>query len=198
MKIRNIIYSAAAAAMVAGCSLDEVPYGFYSQDNFYQTEADAESGLMYAYNALNYLEYLRGIWYLGDIPSEAMYPKSSEPGDIHMLQDWTVTPETELTLYYFKYCYIGINRANTVITIEGIVKNDDTAIGSIDEMDAVRVWTATGSLHVQLPRPMPVRVVNYAGQVIRSWQAVEGDQAVSLPDGAYIVIAGDRHFKVVL
>ena len=89
-------------------------------------------------------------------------------------------------------------RANTVITIEGIVKNDDTAIGSIDEMDAVRVWTATGSLHVQLPRPMPVRVVNYAGQVIRSWQAVEGDQAVSLPDGAYIVIAGDRHFKVVL
>ena len=101
--------------MVAGCSLDETPYGFYSQDNFYQTEADAESGLMYAYNALNYLEYLRGIWYLGDIPSECMYPKASEPGDIHMLQDWTVTPETELTLYYFKYCYIGINRANTVI-----------------------------------------------------------------------------------
>ena len=26
-----------------------------------------------------------------------------------------LTPETELTLYYFKYCYIGINRANTVI-----------------------------------------------------------------------------------
>ena len=51
--IRNIIFSAAAAAMVAGCSLDETPYGFYSQDNFYQTEADAESGLMYAYNALN-------------------------------------------------------------------------------------------------------------------------------------------------
>lgn len=89
-------------------------------------------------------------------------------------------------------------RANTVITIEGIVKNDDTSIGSIDETDVVRVWTATGSLHIQLPRPMPVRVVNYAGQVIRSWQAVEGDQAVSLPDGAYIVIVGDRHFKVVL
>lgn len=89
-------------------------------------------------------------------------------------------------------------RANTVITIEGIVKNDDTAIDSIDETDVVRVWTATGSLHIQLLRPMPVLIVNYAGQVIRSWQAVEGDQAVSLPDGAYIVIVGDRHFKVVL
>lgn len=87
--------------------------------------------------------------------------------------------------------------ANTVITIEGIVKNDDTAIGSV-ETDVVRVWTASGLLHIQLPQPLPVRVVNYAGQVIRSWQAVEGDQTVSLPDGAYIVIVGDRHFKVVL
>ena len=57
---------------------------------------------MYAYNALNYLEYLRGIWYLGDIPTETMYPKSDEPGDIHMLQQWTVNSETELTMYYFK------------------------------------------------------------------------------------------------
>lgn len=98
-----------------GCSLDEEPYGFYSGENFYNTEDDAESGLMYAYNALNYLEYLRGIWYVGDIPTETMYPKPSEPGDIHRLQNWTVNSETELTWYYFKYCFIGINRANTVI-----------------------------------------------------------------------------------
>ena len=32
-----------------------------------------------------------------------MYPKSDEPGDIHMLQQWTVNSETELTMYYFKY-----------------------------------------------------------------------------------------------
>ena len=75
-------------ACFSACSLDETPYGFYSSDNFYKTEEDAESGLMYAYNALNYLEYLRGIWYLGDIPTETMYPKSDEPGDIHMLQQW--------------------------------------------------------------------------------------------------------------
>lgn len=101
--------------LLTSCSLEEVPYGFYSSANFYRTEEDAESGLMYAYNALNYLEYLRGIWYLGDIPTETMYPKSDEPGDIHMLQQWTVNSETELTMYYYKYCFIGINRANTVI-----------------------------------------------------------------------------------
>lgn len=101
--------------LAGGCSLAEEPYGFYSTGNFYRTEADAESGLMYAYNALNYLEYLRGIWYIGDIPTETMYAKSDEPGDIHLLDNWTFTANTELTWYYFKYCYIGINRANTVI-----------------------------------------------------------------------------------
>ena len=110
------IYTAIAAILaLSACSLQEKSYGFYSGDNFYKTEEDAESGLMYAYNALNYLEYLRGIWYVGDIPTDDMYPKSDEPGDIHMLENWTVTPNTELTHYYYKYCYIGINRANMVI-----------------------------------------------------------------------------------
>lgn len=113
--MKKIISTLAALCLLTACSLDETPYGFYSSGNFYKTEEDAESGLMYAYNALNYLEYLRGIWYLGDIPTETMYPKSDEPGDIHMLQQWTVNSETELTMYYYKYCYIGINRANTVI-----------------------------------------------------------------------------------
>ena len=112
--IQKLIILTIAIGM-AGCSLEEKPYGFYSSENFYKTEADAQSGLMYAYNALNYLEYLRGIWYVGDIPTETMYPKASEPGDIHALQTWTVNSNTELTWYYFKYCYIGINRANTVI-----------------------------------------------------------------------------------
>ena len=113
--MKRIFHLLVTCSLLTACSLDETPYGFYSSDNFYKTEEDAESGLMYAYNALNYLEYLRGIWYLGDIPTETMYPKSDEPGDIHMLQQWTVNSETELTMYYFKYCYIGINRANTVI-----------------------------------------------------------------------------------
>lgn len=124
--MKNKILSAVAGAtmlLTVGCSLQEDPYGFYSSENFYNTEADAESGLMYAYNALNYLEYLRGIWYIGDIPTETMYAKPDEPGDIHMLDQWTVDSNTELTHYYFKYCYIGINRANTVIARVGGMTN---------------------------------------------------------------------------
>jgi len=114
--MKKILSITAVALILCSCSLKEVPYGFYSKDNFYQTSKDAESGLMYAYNALNYLEYLRAIWYIGDIPTETMYAKSDEPGDIHLLDNWTFNSETELTWYYFKYCYIGINRANTVIS----------------------------------------------------------------------------------
>lgn len=139
--MKKIIFTLAAVGMLSACSLDETPYGFYSSDNFYKTEEDAESGLMYAYNALNYLEYLRGIWYLGDIPTEAMYPKSDEPGDIHMLQQWTVNSETELTMYYFKYCYIGINRANTVIErVSGGNLNETVKNRVVGEALFLRAW----------------------------------------------------------
>ena len=139
--MKKIIFTLAAVCMLSACSLDETPYGFYSSDNFYKTEEDAESGLMYAYNALNYLEYLRGIWYLGDIPTETMYPKSDEPGDIHMLQQWTVNSETELTMYYFKYCYIGINRANTVIDrVSGGNLNETVKNRVVGEALFLRAW----------------------------------------------------------
>lgn len=130
-----------SVAVLAACSLEETPYGFYSSDNFYQSEEDAESGLMYAYNALNYLEYLRGIWYVGDIPTDDMYPKSDEPGDIHMLESWTVTSSTELTHYYYKYCYIGINRANMVIERVGNGKlSDEVKNRAVGEARFLRAW----------------------------------------------------------
>ena len=31
--------------MLSSCNLDETPYGFYSEDNFYKTEADAEAAV---------------------------------------------------------------------------------------------------------------------------------------------------------
>ena len=137
---RKLIFIILSAALTA-CSLEETPYGFYSAGNFYQTEEDAESGLMYAYNALNYLEYLRGIWYVGDIPTDDMYPKSDEPGDIHMLENWTVTSNTELTHYYFKYCYIGINRANAIISkISGSKLSEEVRNRVVGEAYFLRAW----------------------------------------------------------
>jgi len=113
--MKKTIFTTFVCCALAACSLQEEPYGFYSDDNFYRSEADAESGLMYAYNALTFLEYSRGIFYIGDIPTETMSPKSDEAGDVYQLENWIAGRETEQLKYYFKFCYIAVNRANAVI-----------------------------------------------------------------------------------
>lgn len=139
---RLIFTIIAASAMLTGCNLQEEPYGFYSDNNFYKTEADAESGLLYAYNALTFLEYSRGIFYLGDIPTETMRPKSDEAGDVYQLENWIAGRETEQLIYYFKYCYISINRANTVLAhTEGSTSLSDEARRRISgEAYFLRAW----------------------------------------------------------
>lgn len=116
MKMKKyILLMSVAAVLMNSCSLEEKSYGFYSDDNFYKSEADATSALLYAYNALTFLEYSRGIFYLGDIPTETMSPKTDEAGDVYQLENWICTNQTEQLEYYFKFCYIAINRANSVL-----------------------------------------------------------------------------------
>ena len=57
------------------CSLEEYPYGFYSEENFYKTAADAEAAVNYIYDAINYIEYSRSIVFLGDMNTDVMNPK---------------------------------------------------------------------------------------------------------------------------
>ena len=86
--MKNLLYIISLCGLLTACDLQEEPYGFYSDDNFYKSETDAESGLLYAYNALTFLEYSRGIFYIGDIPTETMSPKSDEAGDVYQLENW--------------------------------------------------------------------------------------------------------------
>lgn len=118
MKKNKLIISFLAGALALGsCDLDETAYGFYSEDNFFKTAADAESALMYAYGTLNYLEYSRTIFFLGDMPSEVMTTKSDASAENQDLNNWKVDNfKTNSSLEnYFKYAFIGVNRANAVI-----------------------------------------------------------------------------------
>ena len=91
--MKNLLYIISLCGLLTACDLQEEPYGFYSDDNFYKSETDAESGLLYAYNALTFLEYSRGIFYIGDIPTETMSPSFSTrlPG-----MPWMMTSLTEM------------------------------------------------------------------------------------------------------
>ncbi|MBD9238156.1 MAG: RagB/SusD family nutrient uptake outer membrane protein [Alistipes onderdonkii] len=139
--MKNLLYIISLCGLLTACDLQEEPYGFYSDDNFYKSETDAESGLLYAYNALTFLEYSRGIFYIGDIPTETMSPKSDEAGDVYQLENWIANRETEQLQYYFKYCYIGINRANTVIDrVSGGNLNETVKNRVVGEALFLRAW----------------------------------------------------------
>lgn len=116
---RKIIYllSLCMALALPSCSLDEEPYGFYSEDNFYKTAEDAQAAIHYAYAALTYIEYSRSIFFLGDMPTEMLTTKSDASTDNQALNLWRISNfDTNGTLMnFFKYSYIGINRANAVI-----------------------------------------------------------------------------------
>lgn len=103
--------------LLGACSLHEEPYGFYSEDNFYKTAEDAEASLMYAYTDLTYLEYSRAVFFLGDMPSEELTTKSDASAENQDLNMWRVDNfKSNITLEnYYKYAFIGINRANAVI-----------------------------------------------------------------------------------
>ncbi len=101
----------------AACSLDEEPYGFYSEDNFYKGPEDAKAAINYAFATLTYIEYSRALVFLGDMPTEIITTKSDASTDNQALNLWkTDNFKTNNTLMnFFKYSYIAINRANAVI-----------------------------------------------------------------------------------
>ena len=117
MKIKHLILAFGVISLLAACNLDEYPYGFYSEDNFYKTEADAESAVNYIYDAINYIEYSRSIVFLGDMNTDDMEPKGDAAAANKELDGWKINNfRTNTTLgNFYKYSYITINRANAVI-----------------------------------------------------------------------------------
>ena len=120
---------ALASLMMCACSLDEYPYGFYSENNFYKTDADALAAINYVYDAINYIEYSRAIVFLGDMNTDVMYPKGDAKTSTKELDGWkSATFKTNTTLFnFYKYSYITINRANSVIDNVGAMKDLDKA-----------------------------------------------------------------------
>ncbi|MEG0807025.1 MAG: RagB/SusD family nutrient uptake outer membrane protein [Alistipes sp.] len=131
MKTNFLIATLTSLLIFNSCDLEEYPYGFYSENNFYKTEADAQSAVLYIYDAINYIEYSRSIVFLGDMNTDEMNPKGDCAAATKELDAWKLNNfKTNSTLAnFYKYSYITINRANAVIkmvpgmTIDEAVKN---------------------------------------------------------------------------
>lgn len=117
MRLKKILTFLTVTALVTACDLNEEPYGFYSEENFLRTPADAEAGIGYAYDALTFLEYSRTIFYLGNMPSDEVSPKPDEGAGARDLDTWKIEnfPTNPSLMNFFKYAYIAVNRSNIIL-----------------------------------------------------------------------------------
>lgn len=128
---------------LSSCDLSEESYGFYSENNFYKTENDAQSALYYAYNAFTYNEYARAIFYIHELATETVDVKGEEGFGSQEINNWdfSLFKENEQLELYFKYSYIAINRANAVIeNVSNSSINEDVKDRIIGEAYFLRAW----------------------------------------------------------
>lgn len=85
---------------------------------------------------------------------------------------------------------------DVVITVTGIRRNDDPTANAAVTPDAVRLWTASGQLHISTPAAADLRIYAFDGSLLRSLRLPAGDTVMEAPSGACIVVVGDRRFKV--
>jgi hypothetical protein len=96
--------------------LEEKPYGFLSTTNFYKTEADANSALIYAYSILPDLGYYsRNFIVLTELPTEDVAAASGKSADEVLLDQLSATATNGVLAPAYQFPYVGINRANLVI-----------------------------------------------------------------------------------
>ena len=157
----------------ASC-LDEVPYGTYSNETFYNTEADAESALMYAYVPINYIDYCgRFLFFLSDVPTNQY--KSYGKADESPLFQWDITPTSDEAIYFFKSAYVSLARTNSVL-------ENVSRMTSISAMARNRIL---GEAHFLRAFNHFMLVINYGSVPIRS-------KTVSTVSDSYKDFAPDR------
>lgn len=114
MKNKLIIIMMFGFTMSCVDPLNEVPVDFLSKNNFYQSEADAESAIAATYATLTGDSYFT-IWFMAliEINSDYVDGRGSQ-ANISLYQGLDNTNQTRAFNSYSEM-YSGINRANTVI-----------------------------------------------------------------------------------
>ena len=209
MKANKIILAALASLAVCACSLDEYPYGFYSEANFYKTDADALAATNYIYDAINYIEYSRAIVFLGDMNTDVMFPKGDAKTSTKELDGWkSATFKTNTTLFnFYKYSYITINRANSVIENVGAMKDLDEDIRNqyVGEAYFMRAYSYFNlarnfgrvPMHLSPVRKLEEATVGAAKSLDEVWNQIfsDLDQAIKLT-GVYKVPVTGRTDRI--
>jgi hypothetical protein len=132
MKLKKYICAVTASLVIAGCSLQEEPYGFLSTDNFYKTATDANAALVYAYAILPEIEYYSRVFIVNtEIPTENLTLKPDAGASNFEMDELRTRPDNPDIATTWRYGYIGANRANAVIAHVPKIQMDETTRNQI-------------------------------------------------------------------
>ena len=87
-------------------------------------------------------------------------------------------------------------RSDIEIYIAGIVKNTPHVANETVSSDAIKVWAMGSQLHIHTATPTDIYIYNFSGGLSKQLGHLSGDQTIALPQGNYIVVAGNKVFKV--
>lgn len=105
--------------------------------------------------------------------------------------------ETEITPNAAGKYVIRDVEEDLTVSITGIVKNGSVGIEEIAGNET-KVWGTNGVLHIYTPQPATVYVLSFTGSIRKALGSVTGNHDVTLAKGAYIVVIGEKRFKVIL
>ncbi|MDD2952888.1 MAG: hypothetical protein PHC95_06965 [Parabacteroides sp.] len=86
---------------------------------------------------------------------------------------------------------------DVAITITGVTENIPTGNAEVAGNE-VKVWATDGSLHIYSPEKANLRIYAFHGGLSYTSDAILGEHTVTLAKGLYIVLIGDRSYKVSL
>jgi hypothetical protein len=74
----------------------------------------------------------------------------------------------------------------------GYTGNENPAI------DEPQVWSFGNTLYISTSQPAQVRIFTMSGQLYTIHQAPAGESELSLKQGIYVVLIGERRWKVII
>nr|WP_129729673.1 GLUG motif-containing protein [Parabacteroides goldsteinii] len=103
----------------------------------------------------------------------------------------TITPRASDGAYIIKYV-----RQPIAISIDGIVRNPDPVANETIGTNETKVRTEDAYLHIHTSHPETVFIYTFSGTLLHKYDNLSGDKFLWLPQGNYIVVAGNKSFKI--
>ena len=103
----------------------------------------------------------------------------------------TITPRSSDGAYIIKYV-----RQPIAIHIDGIVRNPDPVANETISTNETTVRAEGAYLHLHTSHLETVFIYTFNGTLLHKYDNLSGDKSLWLPQGNYIVIAGNKSFKI--